>query len=458
MATTTHPPLTDQARDDLQRRALRILTAGQVVGAAALGAAITVGIYVVEDIVGVGTPWLGLAGASVTLGSGTAAHALSRVMRRRGRRIGMGLGYAVATVGALLALTGVESSLLPVFLGGLVLFGAGTATNLLARYAATDLAQPGRRSTAMARILFASTFGAIAGPVLVVPAERAGTAWFGLDTYSGPWLFSAVLFAAAAVNVLVRLRPDPLLVLLTHTRDADLGASAGAGVARDRAVSLPVALAAIRRSPTARLGLVAMVLTQLVMVGLMAMAPVVMKHQDHEVLGPFVLSVHLVGMYAFSPLVGRLADRRGRRFALRCGVWVMIVSSALSLVAHHSVVVMFVSMGALGIGSTMGLIAGSGLLSDHVDADVRVQVQGTADLLTAVSGGLAGLVAGVVLSWIGFGPLGVVAALLTVPILVGLRWERRARTTTSRDPGPSAPPARGPATGDYADGEDPGRV
>lgn len=393
---------------EVQRRSLRVLTAGQVAGAAGLGSAITVGIYVVEDIVGAGTPWLGLAGAGVTFGSAAAAQTLSRVMRRRGRRAGMRLGYGLAAVGSLLAFAGVQTSILVVFLGGLVLFGAGSATNLMARYAATDLAAPDHRGAAMGRILFASTFGAILGPLLIVPAEHAGVA-LGLQRYSGPWLLSALLFLATMINVAVRLRPDPLLVL--QAQSGDTGA--------DRPVSLPLALAAIRRSPDARLGLTAMVLTQLVMIGLMAMAPVVMKHGHHETLGPLVLSVHLVGMYAVSPLVGRFADRYGQRVTLRTGAWILIVSSLLSLPAGHSVPVMFLSMGALGVGSTMGLIAGSGLLSDHVDASVRVPVQGTADLLTALSGGVAGLVAGAVLDVAGYGLLGVLAALLTLPLLKG---------------------------------------
>ena len=54
-------------------------------------------------------------------------------------------------------------------------------SNLLARYAATDLAEPHERSRAMSRIVFASTFGAVFGPLLIGPAEAAGTAWFGLD-------------------------------------------------------------------------------------------------------------------------------------------------------------------------------------------------------------------------------------------------------------------------------------
>ncbi|MDZ4266233.1 MAG: MFS transporter, partial [Mycobacterium sp.] len=211
-ATCPAFPLSIAERAVLQRRTLRVLVIGQVVGAAALGAAITVGGFVVEDIVGVSTPWVGVSTAAVTAGSGAMAQILSRVMRRYGRRVGMQSGYGLAAIGGVVACLGVQLSVLAVFLLGLLLYGAGSATNLLARYAATDLAEPEQRGRAMGRILFASTFGAVFGPTLVVPAEHLGAAWFGLDLYAGPWLFSSFFFACAAVNVAVRLRPDPLMV------------------------------------------------------------------------------------------------------------------------------------------------------------------------------------------------------------------------------------------------------
>ena len=251
----------------------------------------------------------------------------------------------------------------------------------------------------MGRILFASTFGAIFGPSLVIPAEHAGMA-LGLQKYSGPWLFSAVLFTCAMVNVAVRLRPDPLLVLQAEVGTVDV----------DRPVRLACRWRRSGRPPVPGSGWSRWSSPSSSWSGLMAMAPVVMRTHHHETLGPFVLSVHLVGMYAVSPLVGRYADRFGRRVTLRTGALVMIVASVLALFAADDVPVMFVSMALLGVGSTMGLIGGSTLLSESVPVDVRVPVQGTADLITAVAGGLAGVVAGLVLSRLGFGLLGVVGA------------------------------------------------
>jgi MFS family permease len=409
-------PLPIAERAALQRRTLRVLVMGQVVGAAALGAAITVGGFVVEDIVGVGTPWVGVSTAAVTAGSGTMAQLLSLVMRRYGRRAGMQLGYGLAVVGGVIACVGVQLAVLPVFLVGLLFYGAGSATNLLARYAATDLAEPEQRGRAMGRILFASTFGAVFGPTLVIPAEHLGMAWFGLDMYAGPWLFSSFFFACAAVNVAVRLRPDPLLVFA-----AEQGMTP-----RDRPVRLRESVRAIAASPVARLALLAMVIAQAVMVGVMAMAPIDMKAHHHEAVSSVVVSVHIAGMFAFSPLVGRYADRWGRLASLRAGALVLLAACGLSALSSDNVALMFAAMFALGLGWTLALIGGSSLLIEHVPLDHRVPVQGTADLTTAVCGGLASVVCGFVMNWAGFAALALGSAVLTLPVLVGVHLARRA--------------------------------
>lgn len=413
-------PLSIAERAVLQRRSLRVLVIGQVIGAAALGAAITVGGFVVEDIVGVDTPWVGVSTAAVTAGSGAMAQILSRVMRRYGRRAGMQLGYGLATIGGLIACLGVQLSVLGVFLSGLLLYGAGSATNLLARYAATDLAEPEQRGRAMGRILFASTFGAVFGPTLVVPAEHLGVAWFGLDPYAGPWLFSSFFFACAAVNVALRLRPDPLLVS---------AAEHGVSVA-ERPIRLWESARAIAAAPTARLALLAMVTAQAVMVGVMAMTPIDMKAHDHEAVSSLVVSVHIAGMFAFSPLVGRYADRRGKLAALRAGALVLLVACGLSAQSSDNVPLMFVAMFALGVGWTLALIGGSSLLMEHVPWEYRVPVQGTADLTTAVCGGLASVVCGVIMNWAGFTALALGAAVLPLPVLLGVFLQRRTAAGT----------------------------
>ena len=396
-------------RAAIQRRVLRVLVGGQIVGAAALGASVTVGAFVVQDILGDETPLGGIATATVTMGTAFMSQVLARLMARGGRRAGLQAGYLLAALGCFVAVVGVERSSLAWFLAGLFLFGNGQAANLLARYAATDLAEPNERSSAMSRVVFASTFGAVFGPLLVAPAQWAGEQLFGLSTYSGPWLASSVFLLAAALNTFVRLRPDPL------------AASGGSFVPQAR-MKLSDAVRAATATPNGRLALAAMVISQATMVAVMTMTPVHLRLHGHETVSPYVVSLHIAGMFAFSPLVGKFADRHGRTSATFVGAVLLVLASALSAVSGDGHIVLFPSLWLLGIGWNFGLIGGSSLLVESIDESARVRVQGTADLLMSFCGGLAGFSSGFVRRAIGFHLLSVGALVLAGVLLVYCVW------------------------------------
>src|SRR5829696_5674773 len=357
-------PLTANAaeRAAIQRRTLRVLTTGQVVGGAALAAAVTVGAFVVQDILGDETAWAGIATATVTTGTALMSQVLSRRMQRRGRRSGLQTGYGLAALGCLVAVVGVERASLPVFLAGLFAFGNGQAANLLARYAATDLAEPDERSRAMSRIVFASTFGAVFGPLLIEPAEAAGEAWFGLERYSGPWLFGAVGFAVAMLNTAVRLRPDPLLVSRSDRTAVGPPVPARVGATIRDVVAAPLT----------RIALTAMVISQATMVAVMAMTPMHLKLHGHETVSAYVVSLHIAGMYAFSPLVGRFSDRRGRLPAILVGAGLLVAATVLAALSGDVEQLLFPSLWLLGLGWNFGLIGGSTMLVDNSPPASRV--------------------------------------------------------------------------------------
>lgn len=401
-------------RDALQKRTLRVLTAGQIIGAAALASAVTVGAYVVQDILGDSTPWGGIATATVTMGTAVMAQVLSRLMIRRGRRPGLQLGYALATIGAIIAAVGAQHRTLPLFLIGLFLFGNGQASNLLARYAATDLAAPDQRATAMSRIVFASTFGAVFGPLLISPAEAAGQEWFGWSKYTGPWVFSSVVLLIAFVNTAVRLRPDPLVLAG--------GISPKGGVPLP---SIPQAMAIVVATPKGRLALGSMVISQVTMVAVMTMTPVHMKLHGHETLSQFVVSLHIAGMYAFSPLVGRYADRRGTVRAVVVGAWLLVAATVLAALSGEAALVLFPSLWLLGVGWNFGLIGGSSMLLESVPESKRVTVQGSADLMMSFCGGLAGLSSGFIRKAYGFHILSASATVAAGFLLVAAFYSLR---------------------------------
>lgn len=406
----------------IQKKTLRTLVSGQVIAAASLASAVTVGAYVIQNILGADTAWSGIASATVTIGTAFMAQMLSLVMMRKGRRVGLQSGYLAAFVGGVIAGVGAEKSHLVIFLVGLFLFGNGQASNLLSRYAATDLADVKTRASAMSRILFASTFGAVFGPILVVPAERVGESVFGWHKYTGPWIFSACFFVFAAINVMVRLRPDPLEVS---------GGLKSQNVAGVQPPKFRIALHTIIQSPSAKIAIFAMVVSQVTMVAVMTMTPVHLKAHGHESVSPFVISLHIAGMYAFSPWVGKYCDRKGRYSAIAVGSILLILATVFAALAGESALLLFPALWLLGVGWSFGLIGGSNLLVDSVPLESRVQVQGTADFLMSLCGGIAGFSSGFIRRAVGFHMLSNIACLLAFVMFLVVQKAQRNRVASS---------------------------
>ncbi|MEY5153118.1 MAG: MFS transporter [Actinobacteria bacterium] len=406
----------------IQKKTLRTLVSGQVIAAASLASAVTVGAYVIQNILGADTAWSGIASATVTIGTAFMAQILSLVMMRKGRRVGLQSGYLAAFVGGVIAGVGAEKSHLVIFLVGLFLFGNGQASNLLSRYAATDLADVKTRASAMSRILFASTFGAVFGPILVVPAERVGESVFGWHKYTGPWIFSACFFVFAAINVMVRLRPDPLEVS---------GGLKSQNVAGVQPPKFRIAMQAIIQSPSAKIAIFAMVVSQVTMVAVMTMTPVHLKAHGHEGVSPFVISLHIAGMYAFSPWVGKYCDRKGRYSAIAVGSILLISATVFAALAGESALLLFPALWLLGVGWSFGLIGGSNLLVDSVPLESRVQVQGTADFLMSLCGGIAGFSSGFIRRAVGFHMLSNIACLLAFVMFLVVQKAQRNRAASS---------------------------
>ena len=390
----------------LQKKTLRVLVAGQVVAAAALSAAVTVGAFVIQDILGQNTPWGGVSSATFTMGSAFMSQVLARKMSRKGRRVGLQYGYSLAIVGGLVAGYAVNRGSLALFIVGLFFYGSGQASNLLSRYAAMDLAAPDQRGQAMSYILFGSTFGAVFGPILIKPAESIGEKTFGWSLYTGPWVASAIFFVFALVNVAVRLRPDPLEV------SGGLASQQGVGVVTP---NIGEAFGIISKIANARVALASMVISQVTMVAVMTMTPVHLKLHGHEGVSPYIISLHIAGMYAFSPFVGKFTDRQGKVRSIIVGSILLVIATVMAALAGEQATMLWPSLWLLGIGWSFGLIGGSSLLVESVPESSRVTVQGAADLMMSFCGGMAGFSSGFIRKAFGFHML---SNLGTVMVLV----------------------------------------
>lgn len=397
-------------RAALQRRTLRVLVGAQVLGGLAIGVGAAVSPLLAKEILGGDSTFAGLAFASLTFGAALAAIPLSRLMARRGRRPGLVRGFVVAGSGAGIAVVAAEVESFPLLLLGMLLLGWGTAANLLARYAGADLAEPDHRARAISTVVWATTLGAVAGPNMLGPAGRLAST-LGLPDMAGPYVVGMVCFAVAALLIATSLRPDPLI------------AAGGAGdgdIDRPR-WSVAARLTDIWRDRAASAGLATMIVANGVMVSLMTMTPLHLRdHGDSLELVGVVISLHIAGMYALSPVIGAIADRVGHLRMAYAATVTLMTAAGLAAAAGHTHILISVALVLLGLGWSMATIAGATLLTASVAPGERAEAQGVADMAMNIAGGAGGTVSGIVVGTVGYAVLSLVGVLVTAGLLLTL--------------------------------------
>jgi MFS family permease len=411
--------LSDSERKALQTKILKVLMLSQTMGSAGISVAVAVGSLFIKQVKG-GSKWAGASSATVTLGGAIAGLALSGLMRQKGRRPGLTAGYILALLGGLVVVAGIELSSLWVFLFGSLFFGVGQGTNLLARYAAADVTLPSERASAMSLLMFGSTFGAVASLILVLPLRHLGSR-IGLKDLSGPYLFAVVLLVIALINTGARLHPDPLKVAGGVSPDA-------------KGFQLPKighAISVIRSSRLATLGLTSMIIGQTAMVAVMTMTPLHMREHKHENVSAFVIALHVVGMYGFAPIVGRLSDRWGRLQVILAGAATMVVATLTSAAAGARPSILFVGLFLLGLGWSGTMISGTALLTDNVPVQEKVGVQGSADLMMSLCGGSAAFMSGLIKQALEYHYLSIIGAAITFSLMLYALRTWRAQSAAS---------------------------
>jgi MFS family permease len=141
-----------------------------------------------------------------------------------------------------------------------------------------------------------------------------------------------------------------------------------------------------------------------------------------------VISVHVAGMYALSPLVGWTVDRVGRVPVVVIGIGILAVSCVLAGIAPgDDVVLLGMGLFLLGLGWSCTLIAGSTLVTDEVAAPDRPSVQGLSDVVMNAAGAVGGALAGLIVLASSYGILCAAALLplLGLGIWVALPSSRR---------------------------------
>ena len=381
-------------------KTVKVLASAQVLNGLGVAGTVAAGSLLVASITDSET-LAGLAQTSSVLGAAALALPLARLTSRGGRRLALSVGYIAGLIGSLMAIIGGASENLILMLLGTFFVGAASAAGYQARFAAIDLATNETRAKQLSFVVWGLTIGAVAGPNLMEPSGNLAEN-FGLPRLVGPYLISAVALFLATLVIQIFLRPDPYLL-------AQKESAVTTAVKR----STKEALSHIKKNERALFAILSIAIGHVAMVSIMVMTPVHMAHVDVTltIIG-LVISIHVVGMYAFSPIVGSISDRMGRINTIKIGVVTLLISAVISgIAAPDDAITLGIGLFLLGLGWSFTLIAGSAFLTESVAPEVKTSAQGASDLVMNLSGAGGGALAGVIIGTLSYGWLCVFAAI-----------------------------------------------
>ncbi len=402
----------------LRRRTIALLSVAQVLSGLAAGSVVSVGSLMAVKLAG-SDAWAGSVTTASTLGAAVSALMLARLAASRGRRVSLVTGLLLASLGAIsIVVSAVVSSFVLLLAGG-ALMGVGSAANLQARFAATDLSGAHTRARDLALVVWMATVGSVTGPNLIrlgAPIHRLT----GLPELAGIFAIAAAGMVAAMAVIWVGMRPDPLLAG-RRFRGEELGRTS-------KHVPISVAYGILRRHPLALAAMIGILIAHAVMVAVMSMTPVHMSgHGASVTLVGLTVSLHIAGMYALSPVMGWLADRFGAVPVLVGGLALVLLSVVFTGLSGGSTMIVTIGLILLGLGWSAATVAGSSIVAATVTGDERVSVQGLSDALMSLAGAGGGALAGVALATVGYAGLSVAGGLLAVAGIAAFPLVTRAR-------------------------------
>jgi len=401
----------------LQRKTLKTLTVAQIGAGVGTAGTVAAGSLLVASITG-SEELAGLAQTFSVLGAAALAIPLARLTSSGGRRRALSVGYAAGVVGSIFAILGGVNSNIYLMLTGSFLVGSASASAYQARFAAIDLVEEAHRAKQLSYVVWGSTVGAVTGPNLMSPAGDLAEK-LNLPRLTGPYLISAFTLTFAALLIYLFLKPDPYLTALGDGKSYSGGKK-----------HVKEALSHIWHKPIALFAILSIAIGHVAMVSVMVMTPVHMAHVDVSlrIIG-LVISVHVIGMYAFSPIVGSFSDRVGKIKTIQIGLGILLLSCFVSgTAAADDVSRLGMGLFLLGLGWSFTLIAGSALLSSSVDPTLKTSSQGASDLVMNLAGAGGGAIAGVVISSLNYGWL---CAFASIPVIALALWSASFRSFES---------------------------
>lgn len=356
----------------------------------------------------------GVAYFLMYLGTLLAAYPSGHLMDRYGRKPVLIGGHLTAAFGFALGTIAILFTLFPLFLLSQLIASMGAAATFLTRLAAADLYPPKQRGRGLGRLVSYLVFGSSASVVLIVIARRIeptpGRAFLALA-----WALIPALSIIAAF-VVSRVHPDPK-VTAQEIQALEPVPTPVPG-------ALPARLPWNILVPTAGV----MLFAQATMASMMSVTGAALTHEGH---GPdyivITLTLHIIGMFGFSPLVGVLGDKFGpRSLLIASAAYLSIATFVTFILALGNALV--VALIAVGIGWSFAFIGANTIIANTVPLAARGRVLGSIDVAIAIVGGAASLAAGWALDTGGIERVGAVGLLLAFGVVAAAGVAHLLRT------------------------------
>ena len=304
------------------------------------------------------------------IGGAIATMSASQYMKKVGRQAGLIRGASIGILGALICASAVWMANFWLLCFGAIVFGTFNAFGQYYRFVAAEVSPPDFRATAVSLVLAGGLVGGILGPT---------TSRFTVDLI-GPKFTGAYL--ALIVFVLVTM------LILSRIRVPDLSAAEQAATGRP--------MSEIARQPRYIVAVTAGAISYGVMNFLMTSTPIAMGVCGHPYGdAAFVISSHVVAMFAPSFVTGVLIKRVGVIQVMLAGAALNIAAIAIAL-SGVAVANFWWSLVLLGVGWNFLYIGATTLLTETYRPEERAKAQGANEtaifVMMAVSSFSSGMI------------------------------------------------------------------
>jgi len=344
-------------------------------------------------------PNKGLATLPVTcwiLGGALATMPASLHMKRVGRKRGLTSGIFWGFAGSLICAAAMWQQSFWLLCLGTMVWGVYNAYGQYYRFAAADAASGDFKATAISLVLAGGLVGGILGP---------STSRFTVDLLATKFMGAYLALIGFALVAVVLLRfidiPNP-----TAAEQAKPGRP----------------LAEIAAQPRFILAVLSGALGYGVMNFLMTSTPIAMGVCGHPYSdAAFVISSHVVAMFAPSFVTGTLIKRFGVLTVMLIGALLNLASISIAL-SGISVPHFWASLVTLGIGWNFLYIGGTTLLTETYRPEERAKAQGTNDQAIFIMMAISSFTSGMTVTTAGWERVNLFALPLVALVAVAIGW------------------------------------